>query len=132
MLLLSGLHVEFGDNIQIGSDVTINYNCFLMDNAPITIGDHVLIGSYVGIYTIDHAIYPDDRADGWCSNAPVHIGNKVWIRSNATILPGVTIGEGSIIGAGSVVTKDIPENATAAGNPCRVIRTITERDRLNV
>lgn len=96
MLLLSGLHVEFGDNIQIGSDVTINYNCFLMDNAPITIGDHVLIGSYVGIYTIDHAIYPDDRADGWCSNAPVHIGNKVWIRSNATILPGVTIGEGSI------------------------------------
>lgn len=132
VLVLSGFHCEFGDNIRLGNNIVINYNCFLMDNADITVGDDVLIGPNVGIYTVNHAICPEERADGWCVNAPVKIGSRVWIGGNSTILAGVTIGSGSIIGAGSVVTKDIPANVIAAGNPCRVIREITEKDRLGV
>ena len=130
VLILAGFHCEFGDNIRLGHDVVINYNCFLMDNTEITIGNHVLIGPNVGIYTVNHAIYPEERAAGWCVNAPVSIGDRVWLGGNATILPGVTIGEGSIIAAGSVVTKNIPANVIAAGSPCRVLRPITEADRL--
>ena len=132
VLVLSGFHCEFGDNIRLGNDIVINYNCFLMDNAEIVIGDNVLIGPNVSLFTVNHALHPDERKRGWCVNAPVKIGSRVWIGGNSTILAGVTIGEGSIIGAGSVVTKDIPANVIAAGNPCRVIRKITQSDKLGL
>lgn len=132
VLVMAGFHCEFGDNIRLGNNVVVNYGCFLMDNEEITVGNDVLIGPNVGIYTVNHAICPEERAKGWCVNAPVTIGDRVWIGGNSTVLAGVTVGEGSIIGAGSVVTKDVPANVIAAGNPCRVIRAITEKDKLGV
>ncbi|NLN55188.1 MAG: sugar O-acetyltransferase [Clostridiales bacterium] len=130
VLILSGLHCEFGKNITVGNNVVINYNCFLMDNAEIVIGDNVLIGPNVSIYAVNHALDPAEREQGFCVNSPVHIGNRVWLCGDVKITAGVTIGDDSVIGAGSVVTKDIPSGVIAAGNPCRVIREITKIDKL--
>ena len=101
----------------------------LMDNAEITIGSHVLIGPNVSLYTVNNAINPEERAQGICVAKSIHIEDNVWLSGDVQITSGVTIGEGSIIGAGSVVTKDIPPRVIAAGNPCRVIRPITDNDR---
>lgn len=92
------------------------------------IGDHVMIGPNVTIATAGHPVQPDLRRKAIQFNQPVHIGNNVWIGANALILPGVTIGDNSVIGGGSVVTKDIPANVVAVGNPCKVLREIGERD----
>ena len=101
----------------------------MLDANPITIGDHVLIGPRVGLYTANHAIDARERIAGGCYARPITIGSGVWIGGNVDIMGGVTIGENSIIGAGSVVTKDIPPHVIAAGTPCRVIREITDRDK---
>lgn len=121
---------EFGKNITIGNRVYINFGCIILDCAEVTIGDDVLIGPNLGIYAVNHGFDPEERIAGACYGKPVKIEDKVWIGGNVTILAGVTVGEGSIIGAGSVVTKDIPPRVIAAGNPCRVIRPITEADKL--
>lgn len=121
---------EFGFNISVGARFYANFDCIILDGAEVTIGDYVLFGPRVGIYTANHAIDAEERAAGACYAKPVTIGHRVWIGGGVNINQGVTIGDNSIIGAGSVVTKDVPPNVIAAGVPCRVIRPITEADRV--
>ncbi|EHO52963.1 sugar O-acetyltransferase [Lentilactobacillus kisonensis] len=120
---------EFGRNIQVGDYFYANYDCVMLDGAPITIGTHVLLGPKVGLYTSNHLFDPTERQTGGCIAKPITVGDNVWIAANVTVLPGVKIGNNSIIGGGSVVTRDIPANVIAAGNPCRVLRKITAADR---
>lgn len=115
---------DYGENISIGSNCYINYNCVVLDCANVTIGDNVLIGPNCGIYTAIHPLESEARLQGLETAKPITIKNGVWLGGNVTILPGVTIGEKSVIGAGSVVTKDIPDHVLAYGNPCRVIKTL--------
>ena len=122
---------EFGRNIHFGSHFYANFDCVMLDGAPISIGDNVLLGPKVGLYTSNHALDPRERADGACRARPITIGDDVWIGGNVTVLPGVTIGSGSVVGGGSVVTRSIPSGVIAAGNPARVIRDVTEADRTN-
>ena len=120
---------EFGYNITIGNNFYANFDCVLLDGGGIEIGDDVLFGPRVGIYTSNHAIDASERASGACYAKKVTIGNKVVVGAGGHINQGVTIGDNSISGSGSVVTKDIPANVIAAGVPCRVIREITEADK---
>ena len=119
---------DFGYNISVGDLFFCNYDCVFLDCGKITIGDHVMLGPKVAIYTANHPIDPTVRNLGHDHGIPVTIGSNVWIGGNTVICPGVTVGDNTVIGAGSVVTKDIPANVVAAGNPCRVIRPITEDD----
>lgn len=121
---------EFGSNISIGDRVYINFGCIILDCAPISIGDDVLFGPNIGIYAVKHSIDPEQRKAGISISRKVSIGNGVWLGGDVDIMDGVTIGDNAVVGAGSVVTKDIPAGVVAAGNPCRVIREITEADRL--
>lgn len=118
---------EFGYNISIGNDFYANFDCVMLDGGSIEIGDHVLFGPRVGIYTSNHAIDPIERAEGGCYAKGVKTGNHVWIGAGVHINQGVTIGDNTIIGSGSVVTKSIPANVIAAGVPCKVIRAITKK-----
>lgn len=120
---------EFGKNISIGNNVYINFGCIILDCAEVTIGDNTLLGPNIGIYAVNHAIDAEERINGGCFGKSVHIGNRVWLGGDVKIMAGVSIGDESIIGAGSVVTKDIPSGVIAAGNPCNVIRPITEDDK---
>ena len=121
---------EFGKNIAIGDNVYINFGCIILDCAEVTIGDNTLIGPNIGIYAVNHAFDAEERINGGCFGKPVHIGKRVWLGGDVKITAGVTIGDESIIGAGSIVTKDIPCGVIATGNPCKVIREITDADRL--
>lgn len=123
------LRCEFGFGISIGDNFYANFDCVLLDGGGITIGDDVLFGPRVGIYTSDHALDPDERAAGICVARPVKIGDRVWIGGGVTINGGVDIGAGSVIGSGSVVTRSVPAGVVAAGVPCRVIRSIGAGDR---
>lgn len=124
------LHANWGGHhAHFGSRIYANYNLTLVDDGHIYVGDQVLFGPNVVIATANHPLEPTLRAKGYQYNKDVHIGENVWIGANAVIVPGVTIGRNTIIGAGSVVTKDIPENVIAAGNPCRVLRAVGEQDR---
>lgn len=120
---------EFGFHIHIGDNFYANFDCIMLDGGGIYIGDDVLFGPRVGIYTSRHAYWHEERAKGACFGKPVRIGNRVWIGGGVHIDHGVTIGDNTIIGAGSVITRDIPANVVAAGAPCRVIRTITEAEK---
>lgn len=122
-------HCEYGNHIEVGENFYANVNCIMLDVGKITIGDNVLFGPNVSIYTAGHPIHPESRNSGYEYGIPVTIGSNVWIGGSCVILPGVSIGNNVVIGAGSVVTKDIPDNVCAAGNPCRVIREITDADR---
>ena len=124
-------HCDYGFNIHFEGFALLNYNCSILDTSPVYIGANTFIAPGVCISCAGHAIHTDERMI-YNTSKPIHIGKCVWIGANATILAGVHIGDGSIIGAGSVVTKDIPENVIAAGNPCKVIREITDADRLNM
>ncbi len=119
---------EFGFNITIGRSFYANFDCVMLDGGEITIGDNVLLGPRVGIYTANHAIDPAERVAGGCYARPVTIGNRVWVGGGVQINQGVTIGDDAIIGAGSVVTRDVPAGVIAAGVPCKVLREITEAD----
>jgi len=121
---------DYGYNISVGKKFYANYDCIMIDVTEISIGDYVMFGPRVSIYTAEHPIDPTIRATGLEYGKPVHIGNNVWIGGDTVINSGVTIGEGAVIGSGSVVVKDIPNNVVAAGNPCKVIRDITEEDYL--
>ncbi len=116
---------EFGKNISIGDDVYINFGCIILDCGQVRIGNNTLIGPNVGLFSGNHSIDPEERAAGGLIPKPISIGNRVWLCGNVTVVPGVTIGDDSVIGAGSVVTHDIPSGVIAAGNPCRVLRKIT-------
>ncbi|MFC6259813.1 sugar O-acetyltransferase [Levilactobacillus fujinensis] len=120
---------EFGDNVHVGDHFYANYDCVMLDGAPITIGDNVLFGPKVGLYTSNHLFDAAERKLGGCIAKPITVGSHCWLAANVTVLPGVTIGDDTIIGAGSVVTHDIPANVIAAGNPCRVLRPITAADK---
>lgn len=120
---------EFGVNIHLGARFWANFDCVMLDGAPITIGDDVLLGPKVGLYTSNHSLDLTERVTGACVARPITIGDGVWIGANVTVLPGVSIGAGAVIGAGSVVTRDVPAGTVAAGNPARVLRAITEDDR---
>lgn len=113
-----------GHHVHFGNRVYANFNLTLVDDGHIYIGDNTLIGPNVTIATANHPIDPGPRSLAYQYVADVHIKENVWLGANVVIVPGVTIGKNSVIGAGSVVTKDIPENVVAVGNPCRVIRTI--------
>lgn len=127
--VLPPFRCDYGSHIHIGSESFINFNVSMIDVGEIRIGDKVLIGPGTGLFTAIHPIDPEIRATGVESSKPIVIEDKVRIGGNATILPGVKIGRGAIIGAGSVVTKDIPEMTIVAGNPAKVIREITEEDK---
>ena len=118
-----------GARVRLGDNFYANFNLTLVDDAEISFGDNCMVGPNVTIATAGHPILPQLRCQLLQYNLPVHIGDNVWIGAGAIILPGVTVGDGSVIGAGSVVTKDVPGGVVAAGNPCRVLREIGERDR---
>jgi maltose O-acetyltransferase len=121
---------EFGKNITIGNDVYVNFGCVILDCGQVEIGDQVLIGPNVGIYDANHALDADERMAGALMPGRVVIGNRVWIGGGTIVLPNVTIGDDTVIGAGSVVTHDIPSGVVAVGNPCRVLRKLTDKDKV--
>ena len=120
---MGGHHVHFGKNIYA------NFNLTLVDDTHIYVGDYTMFGPGVVVATAGHPLLPELRQEGYQYNAPVHIGKNCWIGAGALIMPGITIGDNVVIGAGSVVTRDIPSNMLAVGNPCRVLREIGEHDR---
>ncbi len=123
-------YCDYGSNIFVGKNCFINYNCTILDNGIVTMGDNCMLAPNVSIYTAGHTLYPTLRNMGYEYGIPVTIGDNVLIGGNTVILPGVSIGSNVVIGAGSVVTKDIPDWSLAAGNPCRVVRPITEADKV--
>ncbi|MCI8482985.1 MAG: sugar O-acetyltransferase [Lachnospiraceae bacterium] len=122
-------HCDYGYNIEVGNNFYANYNLTILDVGKVIIGENVMIAPNVSIYTAGHPIHPDSRNSGYEYGIGVTIGDNVWIGGNCVINPGVHIGNCAVIGSGSVVTRDIPDYVIAVGNPCRVIRKITEEDR---
>ena len=120
---------DYGYNIEVGDYFYANHNLIVQDGAKVTFGDHVFIAPNCTFTTAEHAIDPEMRKEGIEIAKPIKIGNNVWIGTGATILAGVTIGDDSVIGAGSVVTKDIPSHVIAVGVPCKVWREIREEDK---
>lgn len=118
-----GKHVHFGEYVYA------NFNLTLVDDTHIYVGDRTMFGPNVTVATAGHPILPELREKVYQFNAPVHIGRNCWIGAGAIILPGITIGDNTVVGAGSVVTKDLPPNVIAAGNPCKVMRWIGQRDK---
>ena len=124
------LHSNFGGHhVHFGKNVYANFNLTLVDDTHIYVGDYTMIGPNVTIATAGHPILPVLREQAYQYNASVHIGRNCWLGAGVIVLPGVTIGDNSVIGAGSIVTKDIPANVIAVGNPCRVLREISDHDR---
>jgi len=122
-------HCDYGKNIEVGNNFFANYNCTILDVGKVIIGNNVQFAPNVSLYTAGHPIHPDSRNSGYEYGIDVTIGNNVWLGGNVIVNPGIHIGNNVIIGSGSVVTRDIPDNVIAVGNPCKVIREITEEDR---
>lgn len=122
-------HCDYGKNIEVGNNFFANYNCTILDVGKVIIGENVQFAPNVAIYTAGHPIHPESRNSGYEYGIGVTIGDNVWVGGNVVINPGATIGNNVVIGSGSVVTKDIPNNVVAVGNPCRVVREITDQDR---
>lgn len=122
-------HCDYGTNIEVGNNFFANYNCCILDVAKVVIGDNCFFAPNVSIYTAGHPIHHEIRNTGYEYGIGITIGSNVWIGGNTVICPGVHIGNGCVIGAGSVVTHDIPDMTVAAGNPCKVIRKITDEDK---
>lgn len=116
---------DYGYNIEIGENFYSNHNLLILDTSKVVFGDNVLIGPNCSFFTSIHPLEPELRIQGYEAASPVTVGNNVWICGNVTVLPGVSIGENSVIGAGSVVVKDIPANVLALGNPCKILRRLT-------
>jgi len=124
-------YCDFGTNIKLGKNFFANYNTILLDGAAITFGDDVLLGPNCGFYTNAHPVLPRQRKQFEYAR-PITVGSRVWFGAGVTVCPGVTIGDDCVIGAGSVVVRDIPSGTVAAGNPCRVLRPITEKDFMDI
>lgn len=126
LVLLSPFMADYGTNIKLGKDVFINVNNYFMDGASIEIGNHVFIGPSCGFYTASHPLDYVNRNKGLEKALPIKVGDNCWFGAHVSIMPGVTIGSGCVIGAGSVVTKDIPDNSLVAGVPAKVIKSIKQ------
>lgn len=124
-------YCDYGYNIKIGENFFSNMNCVILDEALVTIGDNVLFAPNVSLYTAGHPLDVERRVAGIEYARPITIGNNVWVGGSVTILPGVSIGDNSVIGGGSVVTKDIPANVLAVGSPCKVLREINDADKID-
>ena len=118
------IKVDFGKNIHWGNHCFANYGLIALDVAEIRIGNNVMFGSNVQLMTPIHPLDPELRREGWEAGAPINIGDNVWVGSGAIILPGVTVGANSVVGAGAVVSRDVPPNVVVAGNPARVVRNL--------
>lgn len=127
----SPFHCDYGYNIEIGENFFSNYNLVILDCGKVTFGNNVFIGPHCGFHTAVHPIDAEERIAGWEWDKPIAVGSDVWFGAGVQVMPGVTIGSNVVIGGGSVVTKDIPDNCVAAGNPCRVLRPITEADKIH-
>ena len=128
--ILSPFHANWGGrHVHFGKNVFANFNLTIVDDTHVYVGDNVMFAPNVTIATATHPTSPNLREKGYQYNKPVHIGKNCWLGAGAIILPGITIGDNTIIGAGSVVTKDLPANVIAVGNPCRILREITENDK---
>ncbi|MBU5316284.1 sugar O-acetyltransferase [Clostridium bornimense] len=123
-------HCDYGSNISVGNNFYANYDCIILDVCDVSIGNNVFLAPRVSIFTAGHPIDAEVRDELLEFGKPVTIGNSVWIGGNTVINPGVSIGNNVVIGSGSVVTKDIPDNVIAVGNPCRVLREINEEDKV--
>jgi len=123
---------DYGTPISVGSETSINYNCTLLDVAPITIGSDCRLAPSVQLLTATHPIDPDQRRAGWERGEPISIDDNVWLGGGVIVCPGVTIGESTVVGAGSVVTQDLPAGVVAAGAPAKAHRDIGEIDRVNI
>ncbi len=121
-------YCDYGTNISLGAKVFFNFNCVILDVAPVRIGSNVLFGPDVQIYTATHPLDAAERRRWLESARPITIGSDVWVGGGAILCPGVTIGDRTVIGAGSVVTRDLPSDVVAAGNPCRVLRSLATRN----
>lgn len=128
--IISPFFCDYGKQIEVGENFFANMNCVILDEAPVRFGDNVFIAPNCGFYTAGHPLDAARRNKGLEYARPITVGNDVWIGAGVSVLPGVTIGDGAVIGAGSVVNRDIPPRVLAAGNPCRVVRAITDNDRL--
>lgn len=124
--LISPFMCDYGNNIKLGKNVFINSSCYFMDCGKITIGDNVFIGPSCGLYTANHPLDFQTRNQGLEQALQITIGNNVWLGGNVVILPGITIGDNCVIGAGSVVTKNIDANSIACGNPCKIIKKVNQ------
>ena len=129
LAIVPPFYCDYGFHIEVGDNFFANYNCTILDVGKVKIGSNVLFAPNVSIYTAGHPVHSDARNTMYEYGIPVEIGDNVWIGGNVVICPGVHIGKNAVIGAGSVVTKDIQENVIAAGNPCKVIRQITDEDK---
>ncbi len=118
-----------GHHVHFGKSVYANFNLTMVDDTHIYVGDYTMFGPNVTVATAGHPILPELREKAYQFNMPVHIGRNCWIGAGALIMPGVTIGDNTVVGAGSVVTKDLPANVVAVGNPCKVLRGISDHDR---
>lgn len=124
------LHANWaGKNVHFGKKVYANFNLTMVDDTHIYVGDYTMFGPNVTIATAGHPILPELREQGYQFNAPVKIGKNCWLGAGVVVLPGITIGDNVVVGAGSVVTKDLPDNVVAVGNPCHILREVNERDR---
>lgn len=128
-VITAPFYCDYGFNISVGKNFYTNHNVTILDGAKVTFGDEVFIAPNCVFSTAGHAIDSEQRCEGLEIALPITVGDRVWIGTNVSVLPGVTIGSDTIIGAGSVVNKDIPSGVIAAGNPCKVIRKITEADK---
>lgn len=129
LCIVSPFHCDYGYNIEVGENFFMNTGCVILDGARVTFGDNVFIAPHCGFYTAGHPLDVKQRNQGLEYAYPITIGDNVWIGAHVCVLPGVSIGEGSVIGAGSVVTRDIPPYVLAVGNPCHIVRELTDKDR---
>lgn len=127
--ILSPFMVDYGYNISLGDSVFINHDCYLMDCAPISIGDNTFIGPKCGLYTANHPLKAIVRNKGLEQALPITIGNNVWLGANVSVLPGVTIGDGVVVSAGSIVTKNISDNQLVMGAPAKVVKSINNNEK---
>ena len=130
MCIRDRFYCDYGTNIRLGKQVYLNMHTIMLDAAEIHVEDHVFVGPNCAFYTAGHPFSIEDRRAGLEYALPIHVEEDVWIGGNTVVMAGVTIGKGSVIGAGSVVTKDIPPYVLAAGNPCRIIRSIKEEAKI--
>lgn len=128
-VIMPAFWCDYGYNIEVGDGLYINHNCVILDCAKVTFGANVLIGPSCNFFTAEHPLDRQMRHDGYETARPITIGDDVWFGGGCTVLPGVKIGDGTVVGAGSLVVKDLPSGVIAFGNPCRPIREITPEDK---